>query len=262
MEIINYTRPASLDEAYTLLKERQAYPLGGGTWSRLNSRKIDTAMDLTRLDLRFIRRIDTAIEIGAMSTARDLETSPELKEVFGGLFPRTLGNIVGVQMRNIVTVGGTVAGRYGFSDLNTTLLAMAARVVLYRDGTVDFEDFLNNRSSEPVLVEKILLDTGTNAAFQSVRNSAGDFAALNAAAAFGPKGWRIAVGARPGRARLAATAGGVLGADKAADPKRAEQAGSAAAEELSFGSDIRGEAEYRREICRVLVKRAVMEVAE
>ena len=64
------------------------------------------------------------------------------------------------------------------------------------------------------------------------------------------------MGARPQRAKIAAQASEVLsqGNLTLAD---IEQAADIAANELTFGSNRRGTAEYRRVLCRVLVKRAV-----
>src|SRR6056297_2482778 len=179
MEISTFLRPQTLDEAYTLLTEKKAFLIGGGAWSRMISRKVDTAIDLSSLDLRFIRKNGSSLEIGAMATARDIEVSTDLEKAFGPLFSRTLAHIVGIQMRNIVTAGGTVAGRFGFSDLNTTLLALNAKLVLHGEGETDIESFLTNRKNGPVLIEKILLETeGSSGAYQSVRNTQSDFPIL------------------------------------------------------------------------------------
>lgn len=261
MEISTYVRPHSLEEAYSLLADKKAFLIGGGAWSRMNSRKVDLAVDLSSLDLRFIKRNGTTIEIGAMATARDLETSSELKEAFGGLFQKTVAHIVGVQMRNIITVGGTVGGKFGFSDLNTVLLALAARVVLYKQGEVDFETYLTQRSEGPALIEKVILDTeNVSGAYEAVRISRTDFSILNSCAVRTKDSWRVAVGARPGAARLSVKAAEILGSEKSPDAEAAKKAGEAAAEELDFSSDLRGTKEYRTSVCRSLVKRAIQEV--
>ena len=263
MEISTFVRAASLDEAYTLVHEQKGFPVGGGAWSRLNARRVDLAVDLSALGLRYIRKKGSMIEIGAMSTARDIETSRELQAAFGRLFSDTAAHIVGVQMKNIVTVGGTVAGRYGFSDLNTTLLATGAEVVLYKEGTVGFDEFLSNRSNGPILIEKILVPAaGLSGAFTTVRTTVNDFPILNTAAVHSDTGWRIAVGARPGAARLAVEAAKILGAEKSPDSLLIGKAAEQAAAELSFGSDIRGSGEYRTAVCTTLVKRAVQEAAQ
>lgn len=263
MEISTFVRAASLDEAYTLIHEQRGFPIGGGAWSRLNARRVDLAVDLSALGLRFIRKNGYTIEIGAMTTARDIETSGELQAAFGRLFSDTVAHIVGVQMKNIVTVGGTVAGRYGFSDLNTTLLAAGAQVVLYNEGTVDFAEFLSSRSNGPFLIEKILIPAaGLSGAFTTVRTTVNDFPILNAAAVHSESVWRIAVGARPGAARLAVEAARILGPGISPDTALIGKAAAHAASELSFGSDVRGSGEYRTAVCSTLVKRAIQEAAQ
>jgi CO/xanthine dehydrogenase FAD-binding subunit len=252
-----------LDEAYLYLQDEKGYILGGGAWSRMNPHSIDLAVDLSSLDLRYIYSNGQRIEIGAMTTARDVETSPDLQKVFGSLFADTVGHIVGVQMRNIVTVGGTVGGRFGFSELNTTLMALDAKVGLYKEGEIPIEDFLTEKSREPKLVEKVVIDTNeVTVAYKGVRKTHTDFTALNAAAAYRGGSWRIAVGARPGPARLSGQAAAALGSEGTPSAKAAQTAGQKAASELTFGSDIRGSADYRRQICEVLVRRAVEEAGK
>jgi len=263
MEIAKFIRPRAIDEAFIAVRDQKGFPIGGGGWSRMNSRKIPLAVDLSGLGLRFIRRKGETIEIGAMSTARDIETSDDLRESFGPFFSSTVAHIVGVQLKNMVTLGGTVAGRYGFSDLNTSLLALGARVVLYQDGIYDFETFLNNRKNGPFLLEKVILPADTcRASFQSVRNTRNDFPILNAAASFQSNEWRIAVGARPGAARLAVRAAEMLGGISVPESDLIEHAAEAAANELVFGDDLRADADYRRAVCRTLVSRAVQEAGK
>lgn len=267
MKIQRYVRPKSLDEAYSLVRDEKGFLIGGGAWSRMNARSVELAVDLSSLDLRYIKAGAERIEIGAMSTARDIETSAELQKVFGSLFSDAVAHIVGVQMRNIVTAGGTVGGKYGFSDLLTVLLALDARLALYGEGEVPIEDYLGGNgksaSNKAKLVEKIVVDTSeVKSAFTSMRKTHTDFAVLNAAAAFKNEGWRIAVGARPGVAKLSQEAAKVPGGEGKPDAGTAAKAGSAAAQELSFGGDLRGSSEYRKQICETLVKRSIEEAVK
>ena len=41
-------------------------------------------------------------------------------------------DIVGVQFRNMATIGGSIWGRFGFSDVLTVFLAMDSYVELYK----------------------------------------------------------------------------------------------------------------------------------
>jgi CO/xanthine dehydrogenase FAD-binding subunit len=263
MEISTYVRPQSLEEAYSLLADKKAFLIGGGAWSRMNSRKVELAVDLSSLDLRFIKKSGTTIEIGAMTTVRDLETSTELNKAFNGLFQKAVAHIVGVQMRNLITVGGTVGGKFGFSDLNTVLLGLDAKVALYKQGEIDFEKYLTGRTEGPALIEKLIIDTDkVHGAYAGVRISRTDFSILNACAVCRNGAWRIAVGARPGSARLSVKAAEILGTETNPDEKLARKAGEAASQELDFGNDVRGTAEYRTSVSRSLVKRAIQEVAK
>lgn len=263
MKINRYVRPKTLDEAYSLVQEENGFPLGGGAWSRMNTRSVELAVDLSLLNLDYIRVSPGLAEIGAMATARNIETSPELEEAFGPLLREAVTHIVGVQMRNIVTAGGTVAGRYGFSDLLTALLALDAQVGLYKGKETALNDFMRTPPEGPRLVEKVSIKTGdVTGAFTSMRNTHTDFPVLNAAAVRRDGGWKIAVGARPGGAQLSEKAAAVLGEERSPSEEAAAQAGKEAAEELSFGSDVRGSSVYRKQISEALVKRAILKAVE
>jgi len=114
MEILKYACPQSTDEAFRLIREEHGTAIGGAAWLRTNTKTIALGVDLAGLGLGYVREIGDHIEIGAMTTYRELETNPLLRARFGALFETTVSHVVGVQLRNIITVGGTVAGRYGF----------------------------------------------------------------------------------------------------------------------------------------------------
>ncbi|HWR12191.1 MAG TPA: FAD binding domain-containing protein [Rectinemataceae bacterium] len=262
MEIGRYERPKTMDEAYSLIVGQRGLPIAGGAWTHLAVKKAALVVDLSDLDLRYIRDSGDAIEIGAMATARDLEISPLLTANFGNLFREATSHLVGVQLRNVITAGGTVAGKFGFSDLVTALTALNASLCFYGAGCADMAGFLTAPRDKPFLLEKIVVKKGAAAAFQSLRATANDFAILNACAAFVEgAAWRVAVGARPAVSRLSPAAAEILGREGAPGVETAGRAGAAAAAELSFGEDTRGSAEYRRDLCAVLVKRAVMEAS-
>ena len=72
--IANYLRPESLSEAYELNQKKKANRvLGGMMWLRLCSPRIQNAIDLSGLDLDYIRETEDAFEIGAMCSLRSLE---------------------------------------------------------------------------------------------------------------------------------------------------------------------------------------------
>ena len=257
MEIINYYRPASLDEAYDLVVKQGATPLAGGAWTLTSRRSLASGVDLSDLGLRYIKTKGDTIVIGAMTTARDIETSELLTRFYGPLFARALGGIAGVQVRTIVTAGGNVAGRYGFSELLVVLLALNASLSFYQNGIKSLAAYLASPPGKAFLLGEILIPRTARAGYQCLRQAANDFPILSVCAARSATGWRIAVGARPKVAALSLKAGAFLAGDENPDEARSRNAGVLAAEELSFGDDLRASAEYRRSVCPVLVDRAI-----
>lgn len=258
MPVRNYHKPASLTEAAELLAaDPKAAIIGGGAFLRLGGRDYETAIDLFDAGLDHVRETDDGLELGAMATYRRLETDPLVAGYADGLLVRAVERIVGVQMRNLVTVGGTVFGRYAFSNLITALLALDADVVLHHGGRRPLADFLADRPDRGDLLAAVVLprDPG-RAAWRDLTRVRNDYAVLNAAVVRGAE-TRVVVGARPGPARPCPAAAAIVAAGGEDAPARA---GAAAADELDFGDDLRASADYRREICGVLVARAAEEV--
>jgi CO/xanthine dehydrogenase FAD-binding subunit len=262
MRIGRYERPTTLADAYGLINEEKGFALGGAVWTNLVSKTVNLAVDLSGLGLRRIWADGDGFDIGAMTTARDVETSKVLFEGFGSLFARATEHIVGVQLRNVVTVGGTVAGKYGFSDLNTVFAALDAKLAFYGEEVLDFMGYMTTSQTKRFLLENVHVRGGQRAAFQSIRITNNDFPLINVCAAFAEGRWRIAVGARPAAVRLSHAAAAELGDLAKPCKKEAERAGLTAAAELQFGGDSRGSADYRKEVCAVLVKRAILEAAQ
>jgi CO/xanthine dehydrogenase FAD-binding subunit len=258
--IQNYVLPKTLEEAYAILNEkRNNVILGGSAFLRMGSKKIGTAIDLSEMDLNFINENEETIEIGAMTTFRKIETSPILQKYFNGILPESVKNIVGVQLRNIVTVGATVYSRYGFSDLITALLSLDAEIILYDMGRISLEKYLEKGSKKDILTKIIIPKIDRKSVFKMMRNSKSDYAILNAAVSNKDDDWKVVVGARPQRAKIAKKASEYLAKNKLTN-ENIEHAAKLVVEELTFGSNIKGSKEYREAICKVIVKRAIMEV--
>lgn len=256
----DYVLPQSIEEAYEVLNKRKSnVVLGGCAFLKLGGKRIGTGVDLSRLNLNYINENNEQIEIGAMATFRQIETSSVLNKYFNGIIPDSVRNIIGVQFRNIVTVGATVYSRYGFSDLITALLALETDVVLYKAGRVSLGEFLKYGSERDILIKVIIRKEDRDASFKMMRNSMGDYAILNAAVSRKGNNFKIAVGARPKRAEIAKEASEYL-SNSGLRVKDIEYASELASKELSFGSNMRGSSQYRQELCRVFVERAIMEV--
>lgn len=259
----DYIKPKSIEEAYESFKlKKNATLIGGGCYLRMGNRRIGLAIDLSDAGLNYINENENTIEIGAMTTLRELETSQILLDSFGAVISDSVKHIIGIQLRNIATIGATVFSKYGFSDPITALLALDAELVLYNGGKIALEEYLKEESKRRDILEKIVLHKNVDSsAFQSMRNSQVDYAILNASVSKIDGKYRMAIGARPRTAALAYKAMDYIN-NTVINDESAYKAGEIASEELAFGSNTRGSAEYRREICKVLVKRAIMEVSK
>ncbi|AOT72529.1 FAD binding domain-containing protein [Geosporobacter ferrireducens] len=256
-----FVQPKTIEEAYnTIVDRRNNTIIGGSAFLRLGSKKIGTAVDLANLRLNYIKDEDGYIEIGAYTTFREIETSSLLIDHFNGVISNSVKNIIGVQFRNIVTVGASVFSKYGFSDLLTALLALDTEVELYKAGRMSLDDFLKRPYEKDILICVYIKKNQRQASYQHLRNSVSDYPILNVAVSSLNNQWRITVGARPQKAAMARKASAALSNHLSIE--NLEYYADLAAEELNFGSNERGTAEYRKAMCGVLVKRAIMEVLQ
>ena len=93
-------------------------------------------------------------------------------------------HIVGVQFRNCATVGGSVYGRFGFSDVLTLLLALDCDVELYKAGRMPIAQFAALPYDRDILTHVYIKKTpGLAVHYQSVRATQTDFPILTCAAA-------------------------------------------------------------------------------
>lgn len=96
-------------------------------WLKMRKRPFGTAIDLSDLGLDQIEEDEKEFRIGAYVSLRELEDKRGVKYLHEGAFAESVKHIVGVQFRNVATVGGSLWGRYGFSDVMTIFRAMGAR---------------------------------------------------------------------------------------------------------------------------------------
>ena len=259
LNIQTYVRAKSLEEAYTLNQKRNARVLGGMLWLKMASNTVGTAIDLCELGLDTIEEDETGFTLGAMATLRMLEQHPGLAAYTQNAAAKAVQDIVGVQFRNMATVGGSVWGRFGFSDVLTLLLAADARVNLYKAGTLPIETFAVMPYDRDLLVS-VTVPKYRDAAFayKAMRIQRTDLPVLNCALARLDGEYRLAVGARPGKAVLLRDENGLL-AD-GITPESAAAFAAYAAQNVPTGANARGSAEYRTHLVEVLTRRCALEL--
>ena len=257
MTIREYKRAESLEEAWQLNQKKANRILGGMIWLKMETINVGTAIDLSGLGLDTIEETDTGFSIGAMVTLRQLEQHPGLAAYTHGAMREAVRHIVGVQLRNLATVGGSIYSRFGFSDVLTLFLALDCEVELYRAGRMPLAQFAAMPYDRDILTHICLRKTpGLKVQYQSVRATQTDFPILTCAAARLADGsYRVAIGARPLKAVRFEFAAG-----KVPVPQLAQTMADEVKQQIVTGSNMRGSAEYRRHLAGVLTKRAVLEL--
>lgn len=266
-EIKHLATPESLDEAYhVLISNRNNRILGGCAFLKMGNKLINYGIDLKALGLNKIQAADGWIDLGATCTYGDLTQHPLLYQYAGGLIPRALQPIVGIQLRNVVQVGASVFSRYGFSDFLPSLLVLDAEVSLYEAGRMALQAFLQQPLTRDLLTAVHLPDRPIQASCQSLRVNASDLPVVNCAVAYhsADHSWRVAIGSRPARAQRALDTENYLNQCTAKSlhltAEQIDRAATKASEELVFGDNARASALYRQAMARVLVARGLREV--
>ena len=248
LKIKEIVRPQSLEEAYELNQKRTNRILGGMLWMRMSNIQIQKAIDLSGLGLDKIEETEEEFSIGCMVTLRELELHTGLNTCFEGLIRRSVEDIVGVQFRNSATIGGSLFGRFGFSDVLTAFLVLDTYVELYKGGVCPLAEFASGKRDNDILVRVIVKKTKGHYAYQSYRNTKTDFPVLAVAMAQAEDGVKAAVGARPQRAEVR------IVTDMEKDTLKD------LADSFAYGSNMRASAEYRKHLASVLLKRAAEEI--
>ena len=251
--IQKYVRPSSLEEAWQLNQNRRNRIGGGMLWKKLSRGSVNTLIDLCDLGLDTVTETEGEFSIGAMVTLRQLELHEGLNTYTNNMIRDAVQDIVGVQFRNMATVGGSIWGRFGFSDVLTAFLAMDTSVELYKGGIVPLEDFVNMPYDRDLLIRVIVKKTSGTFLYDSVRIQRTDFPVLNCAFSRMNGEIRCVIGARPSRAAVIRDENGILadGIHEASAKAFADYAASV----LHTGSNVRASAEYRTHLIRVLTER-------
>ena len=258
--IQKYVRAQSLEEAYQLNQNTRNRVIGGMLWVKMGNGSVNTAIDLCDLGLNRIEETEEEFSIGASVTLRQIEMHEGLNAYACGAVKRAVKDIVGVQFRNMATVGGSLWGRFGFSDVLTVFLAMDSYVELYKGGVVPLSQFAQMGYERDILVRLIVKKTPGRFAYQAMRIQRTDFPVLACAVSEMNGQYRAVIGARPGRAMVVRDEKGLLSGSVTEESARAFA--EYVADRTPTQSNVRGSAAYRTQLIRVLTERAALEMTE
>jgi carbon-monoxide dehydrogenase medium subunit len=275
----DYERAVSLDNAVELLANHgdESKVIAGGhsllPLMKLRLARPTVLVDIDRLsELEYVRDAGDHIDIGALSRIGDLAADPLLLE-HNPLLAYACGQVGDPQVRHRATLGGAAAHGDPAGDPPSVLLALDAEMVIRGpDGewTIPaasfFKDFFETDLGPADVLKAIhvpKLAPGTGWSYQKFHLRAIDWAIVGVAAVVERddghvKSARIGLtnmGLTPLRASAVEAA--LAGAETS--PEALRSAAEYAPEGTSPPADTNGSSEYRRELSKVLVRRALEE---
>ncbi len=266
-----YTRPASLDEAIAAVGSGGKVIAGGQSILPLLKLRVaaaDRLVDIARLtELKGYRKQpDGGVEIGALTTYAEWQASTTMASV-----AEAIDDIADVQVRNMGTIGGSIAHADPGSDAPAIALAFGGSAVLRGPGgerVVPLDGFFEGPFTTGIRSDEILVairrgpvPEGAGFAYRKLPQPASGYSIVGVAALIAMSGGKIShagigvtgVHEHPYRAEDVEAA--LVGTDGS------EAAIAAAAAHVTDGveinSDIHADAVYRAAMAVVYTKRAI-----
>lgn len=279
----NFHQPDSIEKALTLLGENPtAAPMAGGTdllvEMKKGLRQHSDIVSLARIpELKQISRDSQYLSIGAGSTHSEVIASELVNEMAPALKEATT-KIGSDQVRNSGTIGGNICTAASCCDTAPVLLAMQASVEIADSKTkriVPLSDFFtfNKRTilKKGELITRILIpkpQSGTGACYEKFGlREAGSISVVSVAASIQVKDGiisdaTIVIGAVAPTPKISSQASEILKGKKVSDLSEGSallnEAGDAAVRDSIPIDDIRGGAQFRRDVLKVMAKRAIL----
>jgi carbon-monoxide dehydrogenase medium subunit len=267
-----YRRAESVEDAIAALStDPDAKIVAGGhsllPLMRLRLARPSTLVDIGRIrDLSYVKEADGHLAIGALTRHHDLATSEAVQQLCP-ILSFTASRIGDPQVRHVGTIGGSVAHADPAGDLPTVLLALGATFAVAGPSGASREvaaaDFFRGLFEPDLAPNEVLTEirvpatAGHGWSYLKFHRRAQDWALVGVAALAGN-------GSGPAVAltNMSDTPVRAAGVEEAlaggADPATASQR---AAEGTRPPSDAFASAEYRQELVKVLVRRALEEAS-
>lgn len=283
MNRFDYFEPPTIKKALALLEKHgdDARAIAGGT-SLLIMMRQRLLMPKVVVSLTGISKFDqirfnakTGLRIGAGARHRQIELSPVIKKHYP-ILHETFHNVAQPRIRNMGTIGGNLATGDPLTDPGASLIALDAEVVLTsKNGSrtikLDefFVDYYQTALNPAELLTEIRIPPPVRTGWSHIKftpRSVEDFATVGVAVTLSAKNG-ICEDVRVGLNSVAPT---IIRAKKAEEVLRAKtitddllrQMGEVAASEVDPTDDNRGSADYKREMVKVLVRRAAAEAVQ
>jgi len=265
MYAFEYHRPGSLEEAAGLLSgaEEANFIAGGQTLLQTMKQRLAQPSALVDLggiaELHGIRREGDRLVIGAMTRHNEVARSPDVASAIPAL-AALAGGIGDNQVRNMGTLGGSIANNDPAADYPAGLLGLGASVqTTQREIAADdfFVDMFETALEPGEIIRSVSFPVPQRAGYVKFDQPASRFALVGVMVSQGADGVRVAVtGAGPSVFR-AKDMEDALSRDFSADAV----AGIKVPPD-DLNADIHGSAEYRAHLVTVIAQRAVNEALQ
>ena len=276
----DYIEPPTLKKTFSLLDKHgdDARVIAGGTSllimmrQRLLMPKVLISLARIPKFARIAYNAKDGLTIGAGARHRDIELSPIVKRHYP-LLHETFRKVAQPRIRNMGTIGGNLAAGDPLTDPGASLIALDATVVLtgsqgQRVLRLDefFVDYYQTALNPGELLTEIRVPPPQRHGWSHIKftpRSVEDFATVGVAITLSAKNG-VCEDVRIGLNSVASTiiharlAEAVLRGQNITDAKLIEM-GEIAASEVDPMDDNRGSADYKREMVKVLVRRAAQE---
>jgi len=279
----DYLEPSSLQEAFAGLAKygEDARVIAGGT-SLIIMMRQRLLMPKVLISLANIPNFDRitydpkdGLRIGAGSRHRDIEVSPVVKQHYP-ILHETFRKVAQPRIRNMGTIGGNLSAGDPLTDPGASLIALNAEVTLSSEKaqrTLAVEEFFIDyyeTALEPgEILTEIHVPPVQRTAWSHIKftpRSVEDFATVGIALTLQTKSGAC----QDVCLALNSVASRIVRAKKAEEVLRGQpltdtllrQAGEIASTEVDPMDDNRGSAEYKREMVKVLVRRAVQQALQ
>jgi carbon-monoxide dehydrogenase medium subunit len=278
----DYLAPQSIEEAVAALGQNgdDAKILAGGQSlipaMRFRPASPTVLIDINRLSmLGYVREEQGHLAIGALTRENDLEGAAEVARGYPLLFDAA-HVIADPLVRNRATVGGNIAHADPANDHPAVMLAYNAQVVARGpkgERVIPIDEFFVGLFETSLAHDELLTEiripkpvANAGGAYLKIERKVGDYAVAAVAVQLTMEGTRCA-SARVALTNLSSVPMRSPGAEQALigqalNDEVLEAAGRAAAEECDPSNDLRGTVEYKRDLTRVLTKRAVRRAVE
>jgi aerobic carbon-monoxide dehydrogenase medium subunit len=273
----DYRRPASLDEALGLLTEHgdAAKVMAGGQslipLLRLRFAQPGLLVDIGRLPgLSGVSQTSGYLRIGALTKTADLERARDLPSQLS-LLPEAAHWISDPLVRNMGTIGGSICHADPQGDWGSVVLALDADLVVRSakgERVIHAADFFQGPFTTALQADEILTEIRIAAssrpaagAYNKLERRVGDFATVAVCVQVELDGGKVSK-AGIGLTAVGATNLKATAAEKALTGHEPSDAVIAEAARLAAAAaepkdDVRGSAEFKKDVVRVFVQRGL-----